>query len=220
MRGEPRASRSTEPSPADLARRELVDWCERHGLPVPTDRRGHAASGVSATSPDRPVAAVGETSGEVVGDPEPSDLADQDHVVAAVEELAQLARRPTVHAGDPGIPPTSSSTGHRPISPSGGPCWRTPGRAPPGRREHVDRRTRPASRTAPASASRGPGRRASAADRARARRPRSRSRPAGPSVAGRGDDGHAGRDARHRGAELVGRRCRRAGTHRCAGRKV
>ena len=29
-----------EASPADLARRELVDWCERHGLPVPTDQRG------------------------------------------------------------------------------------------------------------------------------------------------------------------------------------
>ena len=33
-------SEKADDSPSDVARRELVDWCERHGLPVPTDRRG------------------------------------------------------------------------------------------------------------------------------------------------------------------------------------
>ena len=31
--------------PDEVARRELVEWCKAHGLPVPPERRGSAALG-------------------------------------------------------------------------------------------------------------------------------------------------------------------------------
>jgi hypothetical protein len=33
--------------PADDARRELIQWCEAHGLPVPPEPQGSAAGGSS-----------------------------------------------------------------------------------------------------------------------------------------------------------------------------
>jgi hypothetical protein len=30
--------------PAEDARRELIQWCEEHGLPVPPERQGSAAT--------------------------------------------------------------------------------------------------------------------------------------------------------------------------------
>jgi hypothetical protein len=41
---DPDPRRSPEPvaaeHPAETARRELIEWCERHGLPVPAERPG------------------------------------------------------------------------------------------------------------------------------------------------------------------------------------
>ncbi len=35
----PRLEPRETANPGELARRELIEWCERHGLPVPIERR-------------------------------------------------------------------------------------------------------------------------------------------------------------------------------------
>jgi hypothetical protein len=34
-----RESSTDEQDPSELARRELIEWCERHGLPVPPEHQ-------------------------------------------------------------------------------------------------------------------------------------------------------------------------------------
>jgi hypothetical protein len=41
-RGAPSAARAQDP--AAIARRELVEWCRRHRLPVPDERRGQSSA--------------------------------------------------------------------------------------------------------------------------------------------------------------------------------
>ena len=37
---DPKATPEVQVHPDEVARRELVEWCKAHGLPVPPERRG------------------------------------------------------------------------------------------------------------------------------------------------------------------------------------